>query len=157
MNSTRLFVISKFSEIENMKNPKHYEIEVFNHTIRNAKCKIITCSWENKKFKQLYLQKYRSIYQNLKRDSSLVSMKPHIMINTHVWDLAPHIWEPIKKKVELMRDAMKITNESENEGMFTCKRCRSKNTTFISLQTRSADEPMTIFITCQDCENHWKE
>ena len=157
MNNVRSFVLSKFSEIENVKKPKHYEIEIYNHTIRNAKSKNIDCKWENKKFKILYLQKYRSIYQNIKRDPSLVNMKPSIIVNKHVWDLAPHIWEPIKKKVNLMRDAMKISNDDDNEGLYTCKKCKSRNTTFITLQTRSADEPMTIYITCQDCDNHWKE
>lgn len=153
----RIFVYSKLNDIDNLKKPKHYEIEIYNFTIRNAKEKNIDCSWTNKKFKQIYLQKYRSIIQNLKRDNSLVNMKPRDLINTHVWDLAPHIWEPVKKKVDLMRDTMKITCDEDNEGMYTCKKCKSKNTTFITLQTRSADEPMTIYITCQECENHWKE
>lgn len=155
--NTRKFVFSKLSEIQNITKPKYYEIEIYNYTIRHAKSKNIECKWENKKFKKLYIQKYRSILQNLKRDNSLLSMKPHALINSHVWDLAPHIWEPIKKKVDLMRDAMKISSDDDNEGIYVCKKCKSKNTSFVTLQTRSADEPMTIYITCHNCDNHWKE
>lgn len=152
----REFVLSKLKEVTDLKKPKQYEIEIYNYTIKEAKRKNIKCKWDNKDFKKIYLQKYRSIIQNIKRDVSLLSKSSNILINCHVWDLAPHIWEPIKIKVNKMRDAMKIVS-SDNEGLYICRKCKSKNTTFVTLQTRSADEPMTIFITCQDCDLHWKE
>ena len=40
---------------------------------------------------------------------------------------------------------------------FTCRKCRSKKCTYYELQTRSADEPMTLFITCIDCGTKWKQ
>ena len=40
--------------------------------------------------------------------------------------------------------------------MFTCKKCKSKKCTYYELQTRSADEPATIFVTCLDCGKNWK-
>ena len=43
-----------------------------------------------------------------------------------------------------------------SQGFFTCK-CGSRNTTFYEMQTRSADEPMTQFITCLDCKNKWRQ
>jgi transcription elongation factor S-II len=33
-------------------------------------------------------------------------------------------------------------------GEFTCRKCKGTKTTHYSLQTRSADEPMTVFVTC---------
>ena len=42
------------------------------------------------------------------------------------------------------------------DGIFQCYKCDSKKTTSYSLQTRSADEPMTVFITCVECSNKWK-
>lgn len=53
-------------------------------------------------------------------------------------------WEPI------------IYKNDDNEGIFQCRKCKSKKTTYYSLQTRSADEPMTNFITCLGCGNRWK-
>lgn len=57
-----------------------------------------------------------------------------------------------------MLDENKNDIEEENieEGIFQCKKCGSKKTTYYSLQTRSADEPMTNFITCVICKNRWK-
>ncbi|XP_078445509.1 transcription elongation factor TFIIS-like [Wolffia australiana] len=39
---------------------------------------------------------------------------------------------------------------------FKCGRCGKRKTTYYQLQTRSADEPMTTFVTCVECNNHWK-
>lgn len=43
------------------------------------------------------------------------------------------------------------------EGVYTCRKCKGKRTTQTEMQTRSADEPMTLFITCLDCGNQWKQ
>lgn len=41
-------------------------------------------------------------------------------------------------------------------GSFTCGKCQSEETIATEMQTRSADEPMTVFVTCVMCDNHWK-
>lgn len=41
--------------------------------------------------------------------------------------------------------------------LFECRKCGSKNVSYYQLQTRSADEPMTNFCTCQSCGARWKE
>ena len=42
------------------------------------------------------------------------------------------------------------------DGVFKCGRCKSLKTTYYQLQTRSADEPMTTFVTCTKCDKRWK-
>lgn len=44
----------------------------------------------------------------------------------------------------------------DNMGLFTCSRCKSSNTSNTQKQTRSADEPMTVFVHCHDCDKRWK-
>lgn len=41
--------------------------------------------------------------------------------------------------------------------MFKCKACGKSQTTYYELQTRSADEPMTIFIRCIPCGKQWRQ
>jgi DNA-directed RNA polymerase subunit M/transcription elongation factor TFIIS len=41
-------------------------------------------------------------------------------------------------------------------GQFKCGKCKSVKTTYYQLQTRSADEPMTTYVTCLGCSNRWK-
>ena len=41
--------------------------------------------------------------------------------------------------------------------MFKCGRCRKNQCTYFQMQTRSADEPMTTFVTCVNCNNRYAE
>ncbi|XP_074782074.1 transcription elongation factor A protein 3 isoform X2 [Athene noctua] len=40
--------------------------------------------------------------------------------------------------------------------LFQCGKCKKKNCTYNQVQTRSADEPMTTFVLCNECGNRWK-
>ncbi|EQB60899.1 rna polymerase iii subunit c11 [Vairimorpha apis BRL 01] len=55
----------------------------------------------------------------------------------------------------------KILGEDEYKYASTCNKncikCDSDKALFMELQTRSADEPMTIFYECIKCKANWKE
>jgi transcription elongation factor S-II len=53
---------------------------------------------------------------------------------------------------ELPRDEMTVSDQ------FRCGKCGKRNATYYQAQTRSADEPMTTFITCltKGCGARWK-
>jgi DNA-directed RNA polymerase subunit M/transcription elongation factor TFIIS len=107
-------------------------------------------NWKNPDFKRLYANRMRSlIYAIRNNDKSkfLDRIKSgELKINTfdtkEIWDLWYH--EPKKEVVE------KKPEEYE-DGMFKCGKCKSMKTTYVEKQTRSADEPMTLFITCRMC------
>lgn len=40
--------------------------------------------------------------------------------------------------------------------VFKCLKCQSRNVMSVERQTRSADEPMTIFLSCMNCGNQWR-
>lgn len=40
---------------------------------------------------------------------------------------------------------------SNAKSMYTCPKCKSRRISHFAMQTRSADEPMTIFCTCLEC------
>jgi len=44
----------------------------------------------------------------------------------------------------------------DSNGLLTCEKCSGTRTTYIQLQTRKGDEPMTTFALCRDCGSRWK-
>lgn len=60
---------------------------------------------------------------------------------------------------KINRDKMAAANgiDPNAGGEFTCRKCKSTKTTHYQMQTRSADEPMTVFISCLKCGNRWRE
>jgi transcription elongation factor S-II len=81
----------------------------------------------------------------------LVGMAPEFL-----WPEGPRA-EAIKryKERELQLEQIK-SKDAEYEGVFMCKKCHSKKTSYHQMQTRSADEPMTTFVSCNNCGNRWK-
>ena len=60
-------------------------------------------------------------------------------------------------KAKSIRDKNKFEQNLEAAtDTFKCRKCHSKKCTYYQMQTRSADEPMTIFVTCIECGNRWK-
>jgi transcription elongation factor S-II len=134
---------------------------VFNYTIKEASQQKIIKKWENPYFTQLYLDRLRSIYINLKDTNLLHNLQtnqipPQNMAFMTHQEMNIQRWKTlIDKKIKV--DANKYTsNVQASTDMFTCRKCKSKKCTYYELQTRSADEPATIFITCLDCGKNWK-
>jgi transcription elongation factor S-II len=83
-------------------------------------------------------------------------IKAHMIAFMTHQELNPEKWhELIDAKIK--RDKLKYdTTIQASTNMFTCRKCKSKNCTYYQLQTRSADEPMTTFVSCIDCSARWK-
>jgi len=134
---------------------------IFNYAIKEANNKKIIKKWENPHFAQIYVDRLRTIYLNLKNESLLAQITqkeitPQALAFMTHQEFDPEHWrEHIERKIK--RDSSKYTNNIEaSTDLFTCKKCKSKRCTFYELQTRSADEAMTIFITCLDCGKTFK-
>eukprot|EP00092_Neocalanus_flemingeri_P002279 GFUD01002431.1.p1 GENE.GFUD01002431.1~~GFUD01002431.1.p1 ORF type:complete len:307 (-),score=99.47 GFUD01002431.1:415-1266(-) len=46
--------------------------------------------------------------------------------------------------------------EGTTTDLLKCGKCNKRNCTYNQIQTRSADEPMTTFVLCNECGNRWK-
>lgn len=57
---------------------------------------------------------------------------------------------------EALNKARGATSAQAETDMFKCGKCKGRKCTYFQMQTRSADEPMTTFVTCVNCGNHWK-
>ena len=143
------------------KHATNLEKGVHNWSLKEATNKKVVKKWDNPFFVQIYLDHLRSIYNNLK-NQKLVQMVSNGDIKAHEiafmshHEMMPERWETLIK-AKSIRDKNKF--EQKIEAMtdtFTCRKCKSKECTYYQLQTRSADEPMSCFITCIQCGNRWK-
>ena len=163
----RLFKIN--SDTWNIKLfPEIMEKSIYNKSIRDAKIKLCPRSWESSEFKWIYKQSYLKVISNISFNKNgnfvLNNIKygyfePNEIVNISHQKLYPELWKVILMN-NLKRDERmeKISKEDNQEGtdMFRCGKCKKRNCTYYQMQTRSADEPMTSFITCLHCNNRWK-
>jgi transcription elongation factor S-II len=163
----RQTIITIFKNILSKKNSEELEESVYNYCHKIADERKIKTTFTNNIFKKMYINKCRSILSNIKDDSyikntNLVKKIKKNKINiTDVpfmsnQELFPEHWKQIMDE-KYKRD--KLLYEEKEEAMtneFKCARCKSRECTYYELQTRSADESMTTFITCLNCGNRWK-
>ena len=161
----RLFKI-KYTCVNNF--PEIIEKSIYNKSIKDAKNKLIERSWDSTNFKTLYKNGYLKVINNIKnnKNSQFVLnqikyryFEPNEIVNMSYQKLYPELWKQIMLN-NLQRDErMEKTSKEENQegtDMFRCGKCKKRNCTYYQMQTRSADEPMTSFITCLSCSNRWK-
>ena len=108
-----------------------------------------------------------SIYSNLKSDSYIGNnelldklendeIKGYDIAFLSPSDLFPSRWKELLDK-KLKIDKCKYERRTEiATDIYRCGKCKERKCTYYQLQTRSADEPMTTFVTCINCGNRWK-
>jgi DNA-directed RNA polymerase subunit M/transcription elongation factor TFIIS len=114
-----------------------------------------------------YAAKARSIHFNLKKNASLrqrliqgdvtcaqlANMTPAEMATEEDKE------QRAKHELDLLegrRSDWNLVHNTPKDGLYKCKKCHSKQTVAEQKQTRSADEPMTTFVKCLNCNNGWK-
>lgn len=168
----RAAVVSKFNAIlNNQALASKLEKVTFNWTIDECTRRHVDLSWQSWEFRKVYNVKVRSLIFNLSNEknstfrNNVISKKFSVreVPGMSIHDIYPELWEPIfeKQKQKMLRNMMmekKAKDDLVNsEGMFKCIKCSSRATSYYSIQTRSADEPMTNYITCHSCSYNWKD
>lgn len=135
---------------------------IFNWTLKEATNLKVVKKWDNPYFIKIYLDHLRSIYINLKNNPSLIlqiktkKIKSHELAFMNHQEMYPSKWDELIK-AKSIRDMNKSEIQLEaSTDTFKCRKCHLNKCTYMQQQCRSADEPMTIFVTCINCGNRWK-
>lgn len=175
MNNIKTIKTTKTSKTSNTSNTSkaltsmnseqrlahNLEISIYNYVIKEAGDFKVHKKWNNPYFVELYINRLRSIYMNLRDDkfkvaiqNKMIDVEKLMHMNHH--ELNPERWKiPLEKKIK--RDTLKYERKMEAAtDTFTCRKCKSKECNYYQMQTRSADEPMTTFVSCINCGNRWK-
>lgn len=159
------------------------EKSIHNEAFRRTRKSGLIPSWENPHFVTMYRSLTVGVLRTLKQEKRVgVSMKvcdDKVNLIIEPWVVhaykngllkkdfmknPPEVLEPYglyaqtKSKLserDAQRELAKMKDD-DYEGQFKCRKCGSKKTDYYQMQTRSADEPMTTYVTCKSCGNRWK-
>ena len=117
--------------------------------------------------KELYRTKIRSLYQNL-RNKSNPALRVRVLTNEVTPDHFVRMSHDELKSAERREEDRKIQKENMDKAMVAkaersistslqCGKCGQRKVTYTEAQTRSADEPMTLFCTCLACGKSWRQ
>tara|TARA_X000000368_G_scaffold61649_1_gene43507 strand:+ start:994 stop:1512 length:519 start_codon:yes stop_codon:yes gene_type:complete len=171
MLSTREYALKKYADVMGLDIDnnivKNMELCTWNWTIRRTSELGDVPAVNNRYHVARYKQKFLSMMYNLKNSSNLKDkilkgqLKTSVAINLSpqgLWPDGPHAQMTEKiADIEMKKlHAANYMHDKDYKGLFKCGRCRGYKTTFYQMQTRSADEPMTVFVTCHTCNRRWK-
>ena len=166
-HALRDYAVAELAKVlANEAQYKNAEKSIFTWTVQQTKRMGEAPSWENRSFRWRYKHRVQSVIFNLKKNPGLVHSIEEKTVKAkdlggmsavQLWPEGPvSQMEYALKTKELKIEAAKLQMDEDYEGMFKCGKCKSKKTTYYQMQTRSADEPMTTFVTCMDCDAKWK-
>lgn len=156
----RDIVISQYEKL-GLHNCVEFERLILQRCIRDCTRLQIEVSWNNLKFWNHYRGRCIQFYENMKKNNQWIQklnsqeIKMEMFVEMNAVDLDPQRWkEHIEKQIE--RDKHLYKNSSASI-FFYCSGCKKKTRCdYYQMQTRSADEPMTTFVTCLECDRRWK-
>jgi transcription elongation factor S-II len=163
MKQIKHFLGTNFTQ----EKQNNLEVCIFRAALEDADTKFVVKHFDNKLFEICYMNSARRYIGNLSSKSYVQNtgllqkvnngdLTFETLASMTSMDLAPHIYTELRERQTLREQQQLEGNKSMATDMFKCGRCHKRETTFYELQTRSADEPMTKFITCVNCGNHWR-
>lgn len=166
-------LLDLFSKNTNLSNDEitklaiNLERGIFNACVSQKDSK--TVFWNNS-FRDQYISHFLHIYHNLNPISHVGN--PNLLrrfLNKEFSidqlcqemtgeDMFPERYYEYHQEQQEELDKIEAHKAMLNKvsGLFRCGKCKQNKTTYYQLQTRSADEPATTFVTCLNCGNKWR-
>lgn len=154
--------VSKFASLsKNIQSAIELEAGVFEFVLVYATTKNFMPSLMS----AIYNDKVNEIYMNLNPSYSLDNkiliegiesgkINPQMVAFMKPQDLHPERWKNNVLRHELREEKKKNIATTD---LYECPRCKKRRCQMIQLQTRSADEPATTFVTCLNCYHRFRK
>lgn len=141
---------------------------IYKKALDTASYEEIRKSWNMQAFRDVYLAVARRLIGNLSPSTYIKNRNlwDRFLTNEltleeigrqNYYELFPENWQEMvdrqakREKIQLEGDFSRATDK------WMCHGCKQRKCTYYELQTRSADEPMTIFIHCLNCNKRWTQ
>jgi transcription elongation factor S-II len=163
-------VVSNFIKLlGSLEEAEEFERHILQGVIEHAQRDSVHVDWTNHVFWNMYRNRAISLYENLKGNASYVDNDQNLIekirsgeltlqavANMTAMDLCPSRWKDAVERMIEMEKRLYSNDQSASIFMW-CSACKKKTKCdYYQLQTRSADEPMTTFVTCLECDKRWK-
>jgi hypothetical protein len=164
----RALILKRFQSIDYLSalppdDVLQMEKEIYLRAIRDAAKRSIIAHWRNPVFSEFYKIHARTNYVHLTTipyvRESILSFKFALSDLPYLshYTVNPDGWHELQEKQRIREEKELSGNAHMATERFKCRKCNMRRCTYYQLQTRSADEPMTTFITCLNCKNEWKQ
>ena len=131
------------------------EIEnaILHRCITEAQKWFVDIDWDTIAFREMYRSRAMDLY---KAKNLATTMSPDEFAATTEVDRHPERWSKILQEAQ-EKDKARYSKKTTASIMMYCSGCKRKTKCdYYQMQTRSADEPMTTFVTCLECDKRWK-
>jgi DNA-directed RNA polymerase subunit M/transcription elongation factor TFIIS len=150
--------------VQDKHKSQNIEKSIYNYSIKECISRKVVRKWNNKYFVLIYCDKLKTILNNMKESNAekflddiktgLIKSK-NVAFLTH-YEIYPELWKTLlNEKMERDKNKYEVDKRLATSE-FKCRKCNQRECSFYQLQTRSADEPMTTFVSCMNCGNKWK-
>lgn len=167
----RTLCIKSFSFLEEtfpQEEIRLLEKGIFEASFQYSQKQYIARNWKTPAFREVYRQILRSVLSNIHPQSPVQNTRLLTRVKDgeftlyeipfmSSYEMYPEKWFALKDKLLQREQKILEGNKSRATDQFKCRRCQKRECTYYELQTRSADEPMTIFITCLNCGKEWRQ
>lgn len=156
---------------DHLSKKEQHDLEhgIYLFSLNDAKSRrAIKPVWENREFDILYDVHSRRVISNISPQSYVTNTRLIERLREGEFDagdiaallytrLYPEMWARLEERQLKRETKMLEVDMSMATDMFKCGKCKKRVCTYYEQQTRSADEPMTIFVRCLNCGNNWRQ
>jgi DNA-directed RNA polymerase subunit M/transcription elongation factor TFIIS len=156
------------------------ETSIYDYSVQDASRKNVVNTLTNQQFMIIYNSRLKSLFTNINKQKDLENViesngdvdetidktfyqkiidgeftSKQLSEITHI-DMEYKRWKTKLSKKAIKDNNMYVNKAKASTNMYVCGKCKSRECTYYEMQTRSADEPTTVFLTCLNCDKHWK-